>query len=253
MALIVQKYGGSSVATPGRIEKVAHRIAKAKREGHRLVVVVSAMGDTTDNLIRLMKEINPDPPKRELDLLLSTGEVVSASLLAAALSAQGERAIAFTGYQGGIITDDIHTKARIRKINTGNILEELDKGNILVIAGFQGITSNDAITTLGRGGSDTTAVALAAALKASICEIYSDVEGVFTADPRIVPEAKKLKRISYDEMLELASLGAKVLHLRAVEIARKFDVPLHIRSSFSDGEGTLVNKIQFRRKGYTVA
>lgn len=241
MALIVQKYGGTSVSTPERIKNVAKRIVTAKKKGNRLVVVVSAMGDTTDNLIELMKKVNPDPPKRELDLLLSTGEVVSAALLAAALDAMGERSIAFTAYQGGIITDSIHTKARIKRVNTGKILQELDKGKIVVVAGFQGITSENTVTTLGRGGSDTTAVALAAALKADICEIYSDVEGVFTADPRIVPDARKLKKISYDEMLELASLGAKVLHLRAVEVARKFKVPLHIRSSFNEKEGTLIS------------
>lgn len=241
MALVVQKYGGTSVSTPERIKNVAKRIVTAKKKGNRLVVVVSAMGDTTDNLIELMKKVNPDPPKRELDLLLSTGEVVSAALLAAALDAMGERSIAFTAYQGGIITDSIHTKARIKRVNTGKILQELDKGKIVVVAGFQGITSENTVTTLGRGGSDTTAVALAAALKADICEIYSDVEGVFTADPRIVPDARKLKKISYDEMLELASLGAKVLHLRAVEVARKFKVPLHIRSSFNEKEGTLIS------------
>lgn len=241
MALIVQKYGGTSVSTPERIKNVAKRIVTAKKKGNRLVVVVSAMGDTTDNLIELMKKVNPDPPKRELDLLLSTGEVVSAALLAAALDAMGERSIAFTAYQGGIITDSIHTKARIKRVDTRKILQELGKGKIVVVAGFQGITSENTVTTLGRGGSDTTAVALAAALKADICEIYSDVEGVFTADPRIVPDARKLKKISYDEMLELASLGAKVLHLRAVEVARKFKVPLHIRSSFNEKEGTLIS------------
>jgi len=241
VALIVQKYGGTSVSTPERIKNVAKRIVTAKKKGNRLVVVVSAMGDTTDNLIELMKKVNPDPPKRELDLLLSTGEVVSAALLAAALDAMGERSIAFTAYQGGIITDSIHTKARIKKVDTRKILQELSKGKIVVVAGFQGITSENTVTTLGRGGSDTTAVALAAALKADICEIYSDVEGVFTADPRIVPDARKLKKISYDEMLELASLGAKVLHLRAVEVARKFKVPLHIRSSFNEKEGTLIS------------
>jgi len=241
VALIVQKYGGTSVSTPERIKNVAKRIVTAKKKGNRLVVVVSAMGDTTDNLIELMKKVNPDPPKRELDLLLSTGEVVSAALLAAALDAMGERSIAFTAYQGGIITDSIHTKARIKRVDTRKILQELGKGKIVVVAGFQGITSENTVTTLGRGGSDTTAVALAAALKADICEIYSDVEGVFTADPRIVPDARKLKKISYDEMLELASLGAKVLHLRAVEVARKFKVPLHIRSSFNEKEGTLIS------------
>ena len=240
MALIVQKYGGSSVATPQRIKKIAARIVKTKKEGHQLVVVVSALGSTTNDLIELMEKINPNCPKRELDLILSTGETISAALLAAAIHFEGEKAIAFTAFQGGIITDDIHTKARIQKVNTKRILEELNRGKILVVAGFQGITSGDTITTLGRGGSDTTAVALAAALKASICEIYSDVEGVFTADPRIVPQAKKIKQISYEEMLELASLGTKVLHLRAVEIARKFKVPLYICSSFNEKKGTLV-------------
>ena len=236
----MQKYGGSSVATPQRIKKIAARIVKAKKEGHQLVIVVSAMGNTTDNLVELMEKINPNPPKRELDLILSTGEIISAALLAAAIDSEGEKAIAFTAFQGGIITNDVHTKARIQKVNTKKILEEINQGNILVVTGFQGITSNDTITTLGRGGSDTTAVALAAALKASICEIYSDVEGVFTADPRIVPQAKKIKQISYEEMLELASLGTKVLHLRAVEIARKFKVPLYICSSFNEKKGTLV-------------
>ncbi len=240
MALIVQKYGGSSLATPERIKEVGKGIIKTKKEGNSLVVVVSAMGDTTDNLISLMEKVNPDPPKRELDLLLSTGEMVSAALLAAALEAEGEKAVALTAYQGKIITDDFHTKARIKKIRSEKILEELNRGKIVVVAGFQGITPEETITTLGRGGSDTTAVALAAALKAQICEIYTDVEGVFTADPRIVPEAKKLKKIVYDEMLELASLGAKVLHLRAVEVAKKFNVPLHIRSSFTENEGTII-------------
>lgn len=240
MALIVQKYGGSSVATPERIKCVAARIIESKRLGNDLVVVVSAMGDTTDELVELMKKVNPDPPKRELDLLLSTGEIVSAAILAAAIHAEGEKAIAFTAYQRGIITDNTHTKARIQKIDTRKIWEELARGNILIVAGFQGITSGDTITTLGRGGSDTTALALAAVLQAKVCEIYSDVEGVFTADPQIVPEARKIKRISYDEMLELASLGAKVMHFRAMEIAKKFNVPLHIRSSFTEKEGTLV-------------
>lgn len=229
------------MATPQHIKNIAKRVIKTKREKNKVVVVVSAMGDTTDNLIELMKKVNPTPPKRELDLLLSTGEIVSAALLAAAIYREEEEAVAFTAYQGGIITDQAHTKARIQRIDTKRIIKALEEGKIPVVAGFQGVTSDNTITTLGRGGSDTTAVALAAALGADICEIYSDVEGVFTADPRIVPEAKKLKRISYDEMLELASLGAKVLHLRAVEIAKKFKVPLHIRSSFTEKEGTVVS------------
>lgn len=240
MALIIQKYGGTSVATPARIKRVARRIAETRSQGNSLVVVVSAMGNSTDNLLKLVHRVHADPPKRELDLLLSTGEIVSAALLATALDALGVTAIAFTAYQGGIITDNIHTKARIQRIDTFMIRQELEKGNVLVVAGFQGVTSRNTVTTLGRGGSDTTAVALAAALGADVCEIYSDVRGVYTADPRIVPNAKKLKRISYDEMLELASLGTKVLHLRAVEIAHRFGIPLHIRSSFHWEEGTII-------------
>jgi len=242
MALIVQKYGGSSLSTPERIKEVAKRISKTKSQNNKVVVVVSAMGDTTDKLLDLMHKVSLNPPKREMDLLLSTGEVISTALLTATLHSLGEEAISFTASQGGIITDESHTKARIQKINPKNIMEEIKKDKVVVVAGFQGITSKNTVTTLGRGGSDTTAVALAAALKADICEIYSDVEGVFTADPRIVHNARKLHRISYDEMLELASLGAKVLNLRAVEMAKKYQVPLHVRSSFSENQGTLITR-----------
>jgi len=240
MALIVQKYGGSSLSTPERIKKVAKRIIKTKSQNNKVLVVVSAMGDTTDKLLDLMYKVSLNPPKKEMDLLLSTGEVISTSLLTAALHSLGEGAISFTAYQGGIVTDENHTKARIQKINPQKIMEEIERNKIVVVAGFQGITSKNTVTTLGRGGSDTTAVALAAALKADICEIYSDVEGVFTADPQIVHSARKIHRISYDEMLELASLGAKVLNLRAVEMAKKYQVTLHVRSSFSENQGTLI-------------
>lgn len=243
MALIIQKYGGTSVSTPKKIRGVAKRVVKTKRKGNEVVVVVSAMGDTTDKLLELAYAVNPSPSKRELDLLLSTGEIVSSSLLTLSIHSLGEKAVAFTGSQGGIITDEFHTKARIQRINPQKVLQELKRGNIVVVAGFQGVTRKEAVTTLGRGGSDTTAVALASALKAKVCEIYTDVEGVYTADPSIVPEARKLKSISYDEMLELASSGAKVLHLRAVELAKKYRVPLKILSSFSEKEGTeLVEK-----------
>ncbi len=240
MALIVQKYGGSSLSSTERIKKVAKRISKTKSQNNRVVVVVSAMGDTTDKLLDLMYKISLNPPKREMDLLLSTGEVISTALLTVSLHSLGEKAISFTACQGGIITDESHTKARIQKINPQRIMKEIKKDKIVVVAGFQGVTSKNIITTLGRGGSDTTAVALAAALKADICEICSDVEGIFTADPKIVHNARKLCKISYDEMLELASLGTKVLNIRAVEMAKKYWVPLHIRSSFTENQGTLI-------------
>ncbi len=240
MPLVVQKFGGSSVATLDRIRKAAARIIDSKKKDTHLVVVVSAMGDTTDELLSLASRANPDPPKREVDLLLSTGEIVSCALLSMSLNSLGEEAVAFTGLQGGIITDNVHTKARIQKIEAERILEEIHKDRIVVVAGFQGVTRKNIITTLGRGGSDLTAVALAAALKADVCEIYTDVEGVYTADPRIVSEARKLKRISYDELLEIASSGAKVMHLRAIEVAKNYGVRLHIRSSFNEKEGTIV-------------
>ncbi len=240
MDIIVQKYGGSSVADSDRIKNVARRVGRSKSPGGGLVVVVSAMGDTTDNLIRLAEEINPAPSERELDQLLSTGEQISAALLAMAIEHAGYRAVSLTGNQVGILTDDSHTKARIFKIDPEKISELLAEDAIVVVAGFQGINVKQDVTTLGRGGSDTTAVALAAVLKAKSCEIYTDVDGVYTADPRVVPEAVKIDRISYDEMLELASLGAKVIQNRAVEFAKKFNVTLHVRSSFTEEEGTYV-------------
>ncbi len=240
MRLVVQKFGGSSVATLDKIRKVARRIINNKKEDTRLVVVVSAMGNTTNDLLSLASRANPNPPKRELDLLLSTGETVSSAILSMSLNSLGEEAVAFTGLQSGIITNDVHTKARIQKIETETILEEIHKDRIVIVAGFQGVTEKNIITTLGRGGSDLTAVALAAALKADVCEIYTDVEGVYIADPRIIPEARKLKTISYDELMEMASSGAKIMHLRAVEIAKNYGVRLHIRSSFNEKEGTIV-------------
>jgi len=241
LALIVQKYGGSSLSSPVRIKKVAERVLQTKKGGNDIVTVVSAMGDTTDDLLALALQLHPHPPKRELDMLLSTGEIVSCALLSTALHSLGAKAVSFSGPQVRIITDEAHTKARILKIETEKILKQMEKGKIVVVAGYQGTTLENNITTLGRGGSDTTAVALAAALKADICEIYSDVEGVYTADPRIVPQARKLKHISYEEMLEMASLGAKIIHLRAMEMARKYKVTLHIRSSFSQKEGTIID------------
>jgi len=240
VSLIVQKYGGSSVSSVEKIKRVAKRISKIKNKGNELVVVVSAMGDTTDKLLGLAFKLNPDPPKRERDMLLSSGEIISSSLLSMALRSLGEEAIAFSGAQGGIITSEVYAKARIQKIEVKNILRELKREIIVVVAGFQGITPQNNITTLGRGGSDTTAVALAAALKADLCEIYTDVEGIYTADPRIVPEARKLKHISYEDTLELASLGTRVIHLRAIELAKKYKITLHIRSSFTEKEGTII-------------
>lgn len=242
MALIVQKYGGTSVANPERIKRVAKRIVATKRRGKKVVVVVSALGDTTDRLIDLAHRITSEPAEREMDVLISTGEQVSVALLAMAIQSLGCQAISFTGLQVGIVTDSSHTKARILKISTNRIKEELKRGKIVIIAGFQGADVNENITTLGRGGSDLTAVALAAALKADCCEIHTDVEGVYTADPRIAPRARKLVSISYDEMLEMASAGAKVLQNRAVEFAKRFDIPIQVRSSFSRREGTMVTK-----------
>ncbi len=240
MPLVVKKFGGTSVATLDRISKVARRIVDGKKGNTRLVLVVSAMGDTTNELLSLASRANPEPPKREIDLLLSTGEIVSSALLSMSLNSLGAEAVAFTGLQGGIITDNFHTKARIRKIETDRIVQEIDKGRIVVVAGFQGVTQQNIVTTLGRGGSDLTAVALAAALKADMCEIYTDVDGIHTADPRVVPQARKLRRISYDELLEIASSGARVVHPRAVELAKNYEVRLHIRSSFNEKEGTIV-------------
>ncbi len=240
--LVVQKYGGSSVANVKRIQKVAQRVVGYSKKGYQLVIVVSALGDTTDQLIELADKINPNPSQREMDMLLSTGEQISVALLAMAIHKLGARAISFTGSQVGIITDTSHTQARIIKINGNKIKEELKKGNIVIVAGFQGVTLNQDITTLGRGGSDLTAVAIAKELKADSCEIYTDVEGIYTTDPRIEPRARKIKKITYDEMLEMASLGAQVMQSRSIEVAKKFDVPLHVRSSFSDKSGTLIIK-----------
>jgi len=238
--LIVQKYGGSSVANVKRIQNVAQRIASYRKRGNDLVVVVSALGDTTDELIELAHKINTEPSEREMDMLLSTGEQISVALLAMAIHKLGYEAISFTGAQVGIITDTSHTRARIIKINADKIREELRKGKIVIVAGFQGVTLNQDITTLGRGGSDLTAVALAKELKARECEIYTDVEGIFSTDPRIEPKAKKIKSITYDEMLEMASLGAQVIQARSIEVAKKFDVPIHVRSSFSKNTGTMI-------------
>jgi len=240
--IIVQKYGGSSVADPERIRSVALRVVQYKRRGYSVVVVVSALGDTTDELIRLSRSITKAPSEREYDMLLSTGEQVSVALLAMAIHGLGEEAISFTGAQVGIKTDNSHTKARIVDINVRRIVKELKAGNIVIVAGFQGITPSREITTLGRGGSDTTAVALAKSLDAEVCEIYTDVDGVYTADPRIVDNARKLDRISYEEMLELASLGAQVMHARSIELAGKFKIPLHIRSSFHNKKGTVISE-----------
>lgn len=242
MAILVQKFGGSSVANAERILNVARRIVQAHQAGDSVVAVVSAQGDTTDELIAMARQITDRPPKREMDMLLSTGEQISIALLAMAISSLGQPVVSLTGAQVGIITDGSHTKAKILKVNPDRVLKELGEGKIVIVAGFQGITSDFDITTLGRGGSDTTAVALAAALKARACEIYTDVDGVYTADPRVVAKARKLKDISYGEMLEMASLGAMVLQPRAVEVASIHGVPIHVRSSFNDHEGTMVQE-----------
>jgi aspartate kinase len=250
VALVVQKFGGSSVATAERIKAAARRAIRTKQAGKQVVVVVSARGDTTDDLIELAQEISEHPPAREMDMLLSTGEQISIALMAMAIQELGEPAISFTGAQIGIRTDSTHTKARIREISTSRMRQALREGKVVIVAGFQGIDENYDITTLGRGGSDTTAVALAAVLRHDAsadaderqveCEIYTDVDGVYTTDPRLVPEARKMDSISYDEMLELASMGAGVMHSRSIEFAKKYDVPLMVRSSFSDAEGTWI-------------
>ena len=241
MSIVVQKYGGSSVADATSIKRVAQRIVATKKAGHDVVVVVSAMGDTTDDLMELANHVSPLPPGRELDMLLTAGERISMALLAMAIGNLGQDARSFTGSQAGVITDSEHGRAKIIDVTPGRIEAALAEGSIAIVAGFQGVsqTSKD-ITTLGRGGSDTTAVALATALKAEVCEIYSDVDGIFTADPRIVPTARQIPRISYEEMLEMAANGAKILHLRCVEYARRNNMPIHVRSSFSNKEGTWV-------------
>ncbi len=241
MSLVVQKYGGSSVADAESVKRVARRIVDTRKQGHDVCVVVSAMGDTTDDLIELAEQVSPLPPGRELDMLLTAGERISMAVLAMAIAALGQEARSFTGSQAGVITDSVHGKARIIDVTPGRIRAALDEGHIAIVAGFQGVSQDTKdITTLGRGGSDTTAVALAAALGADVCEIYTDVDGIFTADPRIVPSAQQIARISSEEMLEMAASGAKVLHLRCVEYARRFSLPVHVRSSFSHREGTWV-------------
>jgi aspartate kinase len=240
--IIVQKYGGSSVADTDRIKQVAQKIARRKKLGYKMIVVVSALGDSTDELIRLAHEITDSPSEREMDMLISTGEQISVALLAMALHKLRVEAISFTGTQVGIITDTSHTKAKILDVNTKRIEQELQKGRVVIVAGFQGVTMDQDITTLGRGGSNLTAVALAKVLGAQMCEMCTDVEGVYTADPRIVPDARKLLRISYEEMLELASAGAQVLQPRSIEVAKKFNVKIHVRSSFLDSEGTIISE-----------
>ena len=248
MSVIVQKFGGSSVADPDRIRNVARRVVATHAQGHQVVVVVSAPGDMTDDLIEMARKITPAPPARELDMLLATGEQVSIALLAMAIHAQGRHAISLTGAQALIRTERVHTRARILDVDRRRIDRELGGGRIVIVAGFQGITDEDEITTLGRGGSDTTAVALASALDATMCQIYTDVEGVFTADPRVVPDARKIPEISYDEMLEMASSGALVLQTRAAELAKQYRVPLEVRSSFVDREGTMIRDHSMERR-----
>ncbi|WP_410871824.1 aspartate kinase [Nocardia sp. A7] len=241
MALVVQKYGGSSVATAERIRRVAERIVETKKQGHDVVVVCSAMGDTTDELLDLAEQVAPAPPAREMDMLLTSGERISNALVAMAIHTLGAEARSFTGSQAGVITTGAHGNAKIIDVTPGRLQEALAQGQIVLVAGFQGVSQDSKdVTTLGRGGSDTTAVALAAALKADVCEIYTDVDGIFSADPRIVPDAQKLDKISYEEMLEMAACGSKVLMLRCVEYARRYNVPVHVRSSYTDKIGTTV-------------
>jgi len=250
--LIVQKYGGTSVGNPDRIKNVAARVAKYRAQGDQVVVVVSAMSGVTDNLIKLAKEIMPLPSEREMDVLLATGEQQTIALTAIALHALNVPAVSLTGPQAGIVTDVVHTKAKIQNITPKKIHEQLNDGKVVIVAGFQGETPQGQITTLGRGGSDLTAIALAAALKADLCQIYTDVDGVYTADPRLVPSAKKLQEISYDEMLELASLGAKVMQSRSVEFAKKFGVIFEVRSSLNDNPGTIVKEETKSMEGIVV-
>ena len=243
MSVVVQKYGGTSVADAARIGNVARRIVATFEQGHRVCAVVSARGDTTDELLELAYEITPEPPEREMDMLLSAGERISCALLAMAIHRLGYDAVSFTGSQAGIVTDTVHTKARILDIHPDRVREAMDAGKIVLVAGFQGVSTEKDVTTLGRGGSDTTAVALAHALGADVCEIYTDVDGVYTANPSVVAKARKIDVISYDEMLEMAASGAQVLAVRAVEYARKYDIPIHVRSSFTEHEGTWVREV----------
>jgi aspartate kinase len=252
LSLIVMKFGGSSVGSTERMQRVARRIADYKEAGHQVVVVVSAMGDTTDDLIDQSKQLNQNPPSREMDMLLTTGEQISVALLSMTVNQIGHKAMSFTGWQAGIRTEAVHGKARITDIRPDRIFNALEEGNAVIIAGFQGMTEEGEITTLGRGGSDTTAVALAAAIKADVCEIYTDVDGIYSTDPRIVKCARKLDEISYDEMLELANLGAAVLHPRAVEYAKNYNVPLVVRSSFTQNEGTRVMEEAVMEQGIVV-
>ncbi|GIP58064.1 aspartate kinase [Paenibacillus sp. FSL W8-0186] len=253
MALFVMKFGGSSVGDTERMQRVARRIAEKQDEGHQVVVVVSAMGDTTDDLIDQAKQLSKEPPLREMDMLMTTGEQISISLLSIAIHALGRKAVSFTGWQAGFRTDKEHSRARITDIQPQRVQAALDEGNIVVVAGFQGISEDGEITTFGRGGSDTTAVALAAAISADYCEIYTDVDGIYSTDPRIVKNARKLKEISYDEMLELANLGAAVLHPRAVEYAKHNHVRLVVRSSFNHNEGTVVKEEVTMEQGVVVS
>ncbi|UQZ32553.1 aspartate kinase [Paenibacillus sp. PK3_47] len=253
MSLYVMKFGGSSVGDIERMKRVAKRIADKQDEGHRCVVVVSAMGDTTDDLIDQAKALNEQPPAREMDMLMTTGEQISVALLSIALHGIGRDAVSYTGWQAGFRTDETHGRARINEIVPRRVLEALEREQIVIVAGFQGMTLDGEITTLGRGGSDTTAVALAAAIKADVCEIYTDVDGIYSTDPRIVKTARKLKEISYDEMLELANLGAAVLHPRAVEYAKRYQVKLVVRSSFNHNEGTVVKEEASMEQGVVVS
>lgn len=246
MATLVKKFGGSSVATPEKMHEIVNRILKEKKASDRIVIVVSAMGDSTDDLLELAKKVNPEMPKRELDMLLATGEQVSIALLASAFCSKGQPAISFTGAQAGILTSEVHTKGAILDVDAHRVQKALDEGKIVIVAGFQGVTVTGDITTLGRGGSDTTAVAIAAGLKAEICDIYTDVDGVYTADPRIVPTAKKMQEITFAEMLELARLGAGVMQPRAVEYGEHNGVAIHVRSTFNNVPGTII------REEYTV-
>ena len=242
MGIVVQKYGGTSLGSTEKIKNVARRVVRYKEQGNQVVTVVSALGHTTDQLVQMAKEITDNPPEREMDMLLSTGEQISISLLAMAIKAMGHDVISLTGAQAGIVTDNVHTKAKIMEVSSDRLKRELDAGRIVIVAGFQGVTIDNEITTLGRGGSDTTAVAVAAALRADVCEIFTDVDGVFTTNPHMVPEARKLSEITYDEMLELASLGAGVLQPRAVEFGKIHKVPIHVRSSLNDNQGTIVKE-----------
>ena len=253
MATLVKKFGGSSVATPEKMHGIVDRILRERKPGDRIVIVVSAMGDTTDDLLALAQQVNPEMPKREMDMLLATGEQMSIALLASAFCAKGQPAISFTGPQAGIKTNDKHTKATIEDVSSSRVQQALDAGKIVIVAGFQGMTPDGDITTLGRGGSDTTAVAVAAGLKADLCEIYTDVDGVYTADPRLVPQAIKLKEITFGEMLELARLGAGVMQPRAVEYGEHNDVAIHVRSTFHDVPGTIIRReYTVQEKGFVI-